>query len=127
MPLTMTVAAGKARGVTVLDGVFNDFADAGGFREECEQALRLGFDGKTLIHPDQVAPCNAIFTPRAEEISEAREIVAAFARPENQAAGVLRLGGRMVERLHLGQAQRLLARAGKSEASPLRETVDDAH
>jgi citrate lyase subunit beta/citryl-CoA lyase len=125
--LTMTVAAGKVQGVTVLDGVFNDFGDTDGFRQECEQAVRLGFDGKTLIHPSQVAACNAVFTPQADEISEAREIVAAFAQPENHAAGVLRLGGRMVERLHLAQAQRLLARAGQPETSPRRETVHDAH
>ncbi|RYZ12987.1 MAG: CoA ester lyase [Comamonadaceae bacterium] len=103
------VLVAKHRGVSVLDGVWNDFADAAGFDAEARQAVKMAFDGKTLIHPSQVAPANRAFSPGEEALAQARAIVEAFARPEHADAGVINLDGRMVERLHLMQAERLLA------------------
>jgi citrate lyase subunit beta/citryl-CoA lyase len=105
------VAAGRAYGIDVIDGVCNDFRDIARFEAECRQARALGLDGKTLIHPVQVEAANRIFAPTAEERREAEIIVAAFARPENQAKGVIALDGRMVERLHLAEAERVLVLA----------------
>ncbi len=109
------LVAGHAHGVPVLDGVFNDIADAEGFAAECAAGRRFGFAGKTLIHPSQIALANAAFAPTAEEIAEAQAIVAAFADPVHAGRGVIRLGGRMVERLHLTRAEALLARAASIE------------
>jgi citrate lyase subunit beta / citryl-CoA lyase len=111
--LTGLVMAARAGGLNVLDGVSNDFRDLDAFSAECRQGAELGFDGKTLIHPAQIEPALAAFSPSVEEISEARAIEAAFEAPENQHKGVISLDGRMVERLHLEQARRLLARAGE--------------
>jgi citrate lyase subunit beta/citryl-CoA lyase len=109
--LSLCVLAARAYGIDILDGVYNDLKDADGFRREAAQARDLGFDGKTLIHPDQVAPCNEIFSPTAAEVDEARKIIAAFALPENQGKGVVALDGRMVERMHADMAQRTVALA----------------
>ena len=118
--LGLTVAAASAHGIAVLDGVFNAFDDDAGFAVQCRQGADWGFDGKTLIHPRQVAPCNAAFSPSAAEIERARRIVEAFARPENAGRGALSVDGAMVERLHLAQAERLLAidAYGSSQATP---------
>lgn len=106
--MSLCVMAARAHGIAVLDGVYNDIADADGFAAAARLARDFGFDGKTVIHPAQIAPCNAAFTPDAHEIAAARAIVAAFAaQPE---AGVIALDGRMVERLHAQSAARLLAR-----------------
>ncbi|HEU4961936.1 MAG TPA: CoA ester lyase [Sphingomonas sp.] len=107
--LALVVAAARAAGIGVLDGVCNDFADLDRFAAECAQGRALGFDGKSLIHPAQIAPCNAAFGPSSEEVTRARAIVAAFADPENAGKGVIRVEGRMVERLHLHEAERALA------------------
>jgi len=80
-----------------------------GFRAECEQGRDLGFDGKTLIHPNQVALANAVFAPDEAELAQARSIIAAFAEPENQGKGAIQLGGRMVELLHAEMAKRVVA------------------
>jgi citrate lyase subunit beta/citryl-CoA lyase len=109
--LATAVAAARAHGVDILDGVFNDFGDADGLRAECEQGRDFGFDGKTLIHPSQIAPANAIFAPSPDEVAQARAIVAAFAAPEHAGLGVISLGGRMVERLHAEMAARTIALA----------------
>ncbi|QOG07133.1 CoA ester lyase [Aureimonas sp. OT7] len=106
--LAQIVLAGRAHGIPVLDGVYNDFRDAEGFAAECTAGRRMGFDGKTLIHPSQVERANAAFGPTAEEVEAARDIVAAFDDPANSGRGVIRIGGRMVERLHLVDARRLL-------------------
>ena len=106
--LAQIVLAGRAHGIPVLDGVYNDFRDAEGFAAECAAGRRMGFDGKTLIHPSQVERANAAFGPTAEEVEAARDIVAAFDDPANSGRGVIRIGGRMVERLHLVDARRLL-------------------
>ncbi len=103
------VLAARAHDAGVLDGVFNDLADEEGFIAECRQGRAFGFDGKTVVHPRQIGPANAIFGPTAGEIEEAKAVVAAFALPENAGKGVIALGGRMVERLHLVMAEDLLA------------------
>jgi citrate lyase subunit beta / citryl-CoA lyase len=100
------VAAARAYGLDILDGVYNDIGDAEGFAAECRQARDFGFDGKTLIHPRQIEPCNAAFSPGAEEVETARKIIAAFDLPENENKGVLQVDGRMVERLHAEMARR---------------------
>ena len=109
--LSMTVAAGRAFGITVVDGVFNALSDETGFVAECVQGRALGMDGKTLIHPNQVAACNEVFSPSVEEIAAARKIVEAFERPENQGKGAISLNGRMVERLHADIGRETLAMA----------------
>lgn len=107
--LTMAVAAARAHGLVLLDGVCNEFRDLALFRAEAEQGLEFGFDGKTLIHPDQIEPCNAVFSPSPAEIAWAEAVEAAFALPENAGKGAIKVEGRMVELLHLEQARRVLA------------------
>jgi citrate lyase subunit beta / citryl-CoA lyase len=110
LPWLMTcVAAARANGIDIIDGVYNDIADAEGFARECAQGRDLGFDGKTIIHPSQVAACNAAFGPSADEVAQARAIIAAFDQPENKGKGVIALDGRMVERLHADMARRTVA------------------
>ena len=103
------IAAARAYGLDILDGVYNDIGDAAGFAAECRQARDFGFDGKTLIHPRQIEPCNAAFSPSREEVETARKIIAAFDLPENENKGVLQVDGRMVERLHAEMARRTVA------------------
>jgi citrate lyase subunit beta / citryl-CoA lyase len=107
--LMSCVAAARAYGLDILDGVYNDIGDAEGFAAECRQARDFGFDGKTLIHPRQIEPCNAAFSPSPEEVETARKIIAAFDLPENENKGVLQVDGRMVERLHAEMAKRTIA------------------
>ncbi|TWG97898.1 citrate lyase subunit beta/citryl-CoA lyase [Mesorhizobium sp. J18] len=113
--LMQIVLAARAGGLDVLDGVSNDFRDLEAFRKECREAASMGFDGKTLIHPAQIDIANAVFAPTAEARAEALAILEAFARPENAGKGVIALDGRMVERLHLAQAEKLLAKAREIE------------
>lgn len=110
--LMQMVLAARAGGVDILDGVSNDFSDLEAFAAECAQGRDMGFDGKTLIHPAQIEPANQAFSPSEDEVAEALAIRGAFALPENEAKGVISINGKMVERLHLQQAERLLARAG---------------
>jgi citrate lyase subunit beta / citryl-CoA lyase len=110
------VAAARAFGIDILDGVYNDLADIDGFRRECEQGRDMGFDGKTLIHPNQIEPCNVAFSPSADDVALARKIIAAFDLPENKDKGVVQLDGRMVERLHADMARRTVAIAEAIEA-----------
>lgn len=104
--LAMTLVAARAYGLDVVDGVYNDFRDDAGFRAECEHGRTLGMDGKTLIHPSQVGPCNDIFSPTLEEVEWSRKIILAFQMPGNDRRGVITVDGKMVERLHLVMAQR---------------------
>src|SRR5262245_24664359 len=104
--LSATVTAARAHGLDVLDGVYNNFRDIDGLRRECEHGRRLGFDGKTLIHPDQIVIANEVFAPPADEVAFARKIIAAFDRPENRGKGVITVEGRMVELLHADMARR---------------------
>jgi citrate lyase subunit beta/citryl-CoA lyase len=107
--LMACVAAARAYGLAILDGVYNELGDLEGFSAECRQARDLGFDGKTLIHPQQIAPCNAAFSPAPEEVAWARKIIAAFDLPENAGKGVIQIEGRMVERLHAELARQVVA------------------
>jgi citrate lyase subunit beta / citryl-CoA lyase len=110
LPWLMTcVAAARAYGLDILDGVYNDLGNAEGFVAECRQAAELGFDGKTLIHPRQIEPCNDAFSPTPDEVALARKMIAAFELPENKGKGVVQIDGRMVERLHAEMAQRTVA------------------
>ncbi|MFZ4120364.1 MAG: HpcH/HpaI aldolase/citrate lyase family protein [Caulobacterales bacterium] len=114
--LSLSVAAARAYGITPIDGVHNDIQNEQGFQDICRQGLSLGFDGKTLIHPSQIDPCNAIFAPTAQEEAWAAGVVAAFADPENAGKGVLKVDGKMTELLHLEQAKRILAIAAAIRA-----------
>jgi citrate lyase subunit beta/citryl-CoA lyase len=107
--LMTCIAAARAYGIDILDGVYNDIGNAEGFAAECKQAHELGFDGKTLIHPQQIGPCNAAFSPADDEVAWARKIIAAFDLPENKGKGVISVDGRMVEILHAEMAQRTVA------------------
>ena len=107
--LAWTVAAARSAGLTPLDGVFNDLSDAAGFEAECREARSFGFDGKCLIHPSQVEAANRLFSPTSEEAAWARAVIAAFDDPANAGKGVLRVDGRMAERLHVEQAKRIIA------------------
>ena len=109
--LEAMLMAARAEGKVCVDGVFNHFRDEDGLRAECEQGRDMGFDGKTLIHPAQVATANAIFAPAAEEIDLARRQIAAFREAEERGEGVAVVDGRIVENLHVETARRTLARA----------------
>ena len=114
MPWLMhMVLAARAGGLDMLDSVSNDFRDLDAFTRECAEGAAMGFDGKTLIHPAQIEPARMAFSPSAEAIADAEAIRSAFTLPENMGKGVISIDGRMVERLHLAQAERLLARAGR--------------
>jgi citrate lyase subunit beta / citryl-CoA lyase len=120
VPWLMTcVAAARVYGIDILDGVYNDLGNAEGFVRECGEARDMGFDGKTLIHPNQIEPCNAAFSPSADEVAQARKIIAAFDLPENKDKGVVQLDGRMVERLHADMARRTVAIARAIESRSL--------
>ena len=107
--LSLCVAACRAHGVEILDGVYNDFSNDAGLREECGQGRDFGMDGKTLIHPSQIGPCNEIFAPAADELAWAKKIIGVFDLPENSAKGAVQVEGRMVERLHADMARRTVA------------------
>jgi citrate lyase subunit beta / citryl-CoA lyase len=110
LPWLMTcIAAARAYSIDIVDGVYNELGNAEGFAAECRQARDLGFDGKTLIHPQQIGPCNEAFSPTADEVAWARKIIGAFELPENVSKGVIQVDGRMVERLHADMAQRTVA------------------
>jgi len=114
--LSSCVLAAREYGIEILDGVYNDLSDAEGFAAECEQARDLGFDGKTLIHPNQIGPCNAAFSPAPDEVAAARKMIATFDLPENRDKGVVQIDGRMVERMHAEMARRTVAIAEAIEA-----------
>ena len=107
--LSMCVAAARIHGIDILDGVYNDIGNPDGFAKECAQGLELGFDGKTLIHPSQIEPCNKAFSPSPAEVEQARKMIGAFDKPENKGKGVVSIDGRMVERLHADMARRTVA------------------
>lgn len=107
--LANSVAAARAYGIDVIDGVYNDISNIDGLKEEAAQARDLGFDGKTIIHPTHIAPCNDAFSPGEEEVATARKVVGAFEQPENAGKGVLQIDGRMYEILHAEIAKRTVA------------------
>jgi citrate lyase subunit beta / citryl-CoA lyase len=114
--LGIAVAAARAFGLAAIDGVYNDIANSDGFTETCRQGRAFGFDGKTLIHPSQIAPCNEVFAPSPGEVEAARKIIAAFDRPENKGKGAISLDGRMVELLHAEIARNTVALADAIDA-----------
>jgi citrate lyase subunit beta/citryl-CoA lyase len=111
--LSQVVITARAWGLSPLDGPYNDYQDAGGLEIQCRHAAELGFDGKSLIHPSQIEAANRAFSPSAERIAWARAVIAAFDRDPK--AGVLSVDGRMVERMHLREAQ-AIARFALSSA-----------
>lgn len=102
--LQSTVVAARANGIAVFDGVYNQLDDLEGFAAEAAESRRLGFDGKSLIHPSQIAPCHAVFAPTPEEITRAERLISAAT------GGAERFEGEMIERMHVESAERLLAR-----------------
>ena len=106
--LMQCLAAARAYDIDIIDGVYNQFTDAEGFIAECEQGAEMGMDGKTIIHPKQIADCNRIFSPNEEEIERCREIITAFDAPENLSKNVMTINGKMVERLHAEMARRVV-------------------
>lgn len=106
--MMQVIAAARAFGMSVLDGVFNNFRDGEGFARECAEGALMGFDGKTLIHPAQIEAANHAFGPSDLELERARRIVEAFGRGENAGRGAIQMEGEMIERLHLDMAKRLL-------------------
>lgn len=109
--LMQVVLAARTYDLDVIDSVSNDFRDLHAFAEECTQGRDMGFDGKMLIHPAQIEAANAAFAPDEAALAEAREIIAAFAKPESVGLNVINSNGRMIERLHVAQAERLVAMA----------------
>jgi len=109
--LQLCVLAARAHGRAVIDGVFFELDDPSGFETSCRQGRDLGFDGKTLIHPNQIAVANEVFAPSFQELNRARRIIAAHAQALRDGKGVTLLDGRLVEALHVREAERLLAQA----------------
>ena len=107
--LSAALAAARAYHLAAIDGVCNDINNDEALSAECEQGRVLGFDGKTLIHPSQIETANRVFSPSEAELSHAKDVIEAFSLPENRGKGVISLDGRMVELLHLEQAERLFA------------------
>ena len=102
------IAAARAVGIDILDGVFNDFKDTDGFAEECLQGREIGMNGKTLIHPGQIGIANDYFTPTDAEVEWAVKVCETFSNPIYSNAGVISIEGKMVERLHADMARRIL-------------------
>ncbi|QWF80356.1 HpcH/HpaI aldolase/citrate lyase family protein [Amycolatopsis sp. CA-230715] len=111
--LSMALLATRAHGKVILDGVYNDVKDLEGFEAECVQARQFGFDGKTLVHPGQLEPCNRVFSPSEKEVENARKIIDAF---ESAGKGVVTVDGRMIESLHVDNARRILALAATASS-----------
>jgi citrate lyase subunit beta/citryl-CoA lyase len=107
--LATALAAAREAGIAILDGVYNDVRDLDGFRAECVQGFEMGFDGKTLIHPGQVDIANEVWAPSDDEVARARAIIAAFDEGLAAGRGVVTLDGKMIENLHVANAQRVLA------------------
>ncbi len=114
--LSLAVTAARAHALVAIDGVCNDIQNNQGFEDECRQGLAFGFDGKTLIHPNQIDACNLIYAPSPDEIAQARAVIAAFKAPENAGKGVIKVNGKMTELLHLAEAERVVTIAAAIEA-----------
>ena len=109
--LSWCVLAARDAGKVIVDGVFNDLGDAEGFEAECRQGRSFGFDGKTLIHPKQLEACNRVFAPSEDEVAHAREVIEAFEAAQREGRGVVTVGGRLIENLHVEEARRAVAQA----------------
>ncbi|WP_454852813.1 HpcH/HpaI aldolase/citrate lyase family protein [Rhizobium binxianense] len=109
--LMQVILSASAYGLEAIDSVFNDFKDGEGLEAECGQGRAMGFAGKMLIHPAQIEPANRHFSPDPQAVAEAEAIIAAFADPQAEGANVINADGRMIERLHLVQAESLVHKA----------------
>ena len=109
--LGLCLLAARAHGLVIVDGVYNDIKNVEGFETECRQGAQMGFDGKTLIHPTQVEPCNRVFSPSDEELENAHKIIEAFKQAEAEGKYVATVDGRMIENLHVENAKRVVAMA----------------
>jgi citrate lyase subunit beta/citryl-CoA lyase len=109
--LSLALLGARAAGKVILDGVYNDVQDIAGFEAECLQGRQFGFDGKTLIHPKQLEPCNRVFAPSDEEIERSQRIIDAFEQAAREGRGVVTVDGRMIENLHVDNARRVLTLA----------------
>jgi citrate lyase subunit beta / citryl-CoA lyase len=107
--LARCVNAARYAGKVILDGVYNDVRNPDGFAEECRQGAEFGFDGKTIIHPSQVEPCNDAYSPSAEEIEFAHRVIEAFEAALAEGKGVITVDGKQIENLHVDNARRALA------------------
>ncbi|MCP3938478.1 MAG: CoA ester lyase [Actinomycetia bacterium] len=107
--LASALLAARRHGISALDGVFNDVKDAVGFEDECVQGWQMGFDGKTLIHPAQLEPCNRVWSPTADDVGYARRVIEAFTEAQAEGRGVCTVDGRMIENLHVDNARLVLA------------------
>ncbi len=107
--LAVSILAAREAGKLILDGVYNEVRDLDGFRVECVQGFEMGFDGKTLVHPSQVEITNEVWSPTAEEIEHARKVIAGFDEGLAAGKGVVVVDGKMIEHLHVANAQRVLA------------------
>jgi citrate lyase subunit beta/citryl-CoA lyase len=114
--LSLALLGGRAAGVSVIDGVWMDVKDTEGLRAECLQGRQMGFDGKTLIHPGQIEVCNEVFAPSAEQVEDARGIIAAFDAAVAEGKGVATYKGKLVESLHVDTARKVLATAEAIDA-----------
>lgn len=117
--LGLCLLAARATGKVILDGVYNDIKNPEGFEAECVQGRDMGFDGKTLIHPSQVEPCNRVFAPAPEDVERSQRIIEAFEAATAEGRGVVTVDGRMVENLHVDQARRTLAQSRAIESLAL--------
>jgi len=109
--LALALLAAREIGKPILDGVFNDIKNADGLRAECTQGKDMGFDGKTLIHPDQVAIANDVWAPSDADVDHARRVIYAFTEATSQGKGVVQLDGKMIENLHVANAERIITMA----------------
>ena len=107
--LATALLAAREANKPILDGVYNDIKNADGFRDECTQGMQMGFDGKTLIHPDQVAIANDVWAPTEAEVEHSRRVIEAFDAARAEGKGVVQLDGKMIENLHVANAERLIA------------------
>ncbi len=114
--LAMCLLSARDAGISIFDGVYNDIADEPGFAEQCAQGAAMGFDGKTLIHPSQVGPCNDAFSPSLDELDFHRRVIAEFEAAQADGRGVLTVDGKMIENLHVDEARRVLAVATAIDA-----------
>ncbi|HRW17616.1 MAG TPA: CoA ester lyase [Dermatophilaceae bacterium] len=114
--LSKAVLAARAAGVAIVDGVYNDVKDAEGFAAECTQGRAMGFDGKTIIHPGQVDPCNAAYAPSDTQVADAEGLILAFDAAKAEGRGVCTYNGKLVEQLHVDMARKVLATRAAIEA-----------
>ncbi|MCV6639622.1 aldolase/citrate lyase family protein [Candidatus Albibeggiatoa sp. nov. NOAA] len=109
VPLSLCVMAARVHGLDIVDGVYLDLENAEGFEAACIQGRDMGFDGKTLIHPKQIAASNQVFAPSEAEIQHAEKVIQAWDEAQQAGKGVVVVNGRLIENLHVEEAKRMLA------------------